>query len=59
MNAGQIGKQIIAKFVHPWRESPATFKDVESFLHFEVSVNRDTYANRDLLSSRSESVEAL
>ena len=40
-------------------EGSATFNDVESFIHFEVSVNRDTYADQDLLGSRGETVGAL
>src|SRR5262245_60967094 len=39
-------------------EGSATFNDVESFIHFEVSVNRDTYADQDLLGSHGETVGA-
>jgi hypothetical protein len=30
---------------------PAALNDVKGLVHIEVSVNRDTYPNRDLLSS--------
>jgi hypothetical protein len=39
-------------------KKPATLDNVEGLVHFEVSVSRDTYANRDLLRSRSETVGA-
>jgi hypothetical protein len=46
----------VAHFIQ--NESSATFDDVESLVHFEVSMNRDTNADQDLLGSHDETVRA-